>query len=77
MRALTLTAVVRPDHMLMVQVPAGIPPGTHQVVVVLQGNEGVTSPGERFMENWPVHDCGPIDPNMTFRREDIYGDDGR
>jgi hypothetical protein len=76
MRALTVTAVVRPDHTLTVQVPADIPPGTHQVVVVLQ--EDASPPRrDRFTADWPVHQSGPVDANMTFRREDIYGDDGR
>lgn len=77
MRALTLTALVRADHMMMVQVPEDIPPGTHEVVVVLQEGTVLRQPEGRFTANWPVHDSGPIDPNMTFRREDIYGDDGR
>lgn len=76
MRALTVTAVVRPDHMLLVQVPEDILPGTYQVVVVLQ--EDASAPQrDRFLANWRVHQTGPVDPNMTFRREDIYGDDGR
>lgn len=76
MRALTVTAVVRPDHMLLVQVPEDILPGSYQVVVVLQ-EEDSTPQRDRFLANWPVHQTGPVDPNMTFRREDIYGDDGR
>ena len=32
----TLTTVVNPDHTLTIPVPADIPPGPHQVVVVIQ-----------------------------------------
>ncbi len=77
MRALTVTAVVRADHMLMVQVPEDIPPGSYQVVVVLQEDGSPPQPKDRFTADWPIHQSGPIDPNMTFRREDIYDDDGR
>ena len=77
MRALTATATVRPDHVLTVQVPADIAPGTHQVVVVLQ-EAGAPMSQVDFMEDWPApHNTGLVDPNMTFRREDIYDDDGR
>jgi hypothetical protein len=76
MRAVTATAVVHPDHTLTVQIPEDIPPGTHQVVIVLQDS---LSPRQQkiFLASWEPHDVGIVDPTMTFRREDIYGDDGR
>lgn len=75
MRALTVTAVVRPDHTLTVQVPADIPPGVRTAVVVLEdANE--TSPRPASLTFHP-HPVGPVDPSCTYRREDMYGDDGR
>jgi len=70
-RTLTATATVSPDHTLMVQVPEDIPPGTHQVIVVLP--DGVSGPPSKpFAADWPPpYDTGPADPNMTFRREDF------
>jgi hypothetical protein len=76
MRAITTTAVVRPDHTLTVQIPADIPPGQIQVVVVLPEDATRPQPGQSVTD-WPAHDVGLVDPTMTFRREDIYGDDGR
>lgn len=76
MRALTATAVVRPDHTLTLQVPPDIPPGVHQVVVVLQDEAQPAKPDQAFVD-WPAHPVGLLDPAMTFRREDIYGDAGR
>jgi hypothetical protein len=77
MRALTVTAMVRADHTLTVQVPADIPPGMHQVVVVLQ-EEAPSSRREPLFANWPPpHNVGPADPACTYRRENMYGDDGR
>lgn len=76
MRALTATAVVHSDHTLTVPVPRDITPGVHQVVVVLQ--EDATSPQqEQLFTGWSPHQVGLVDPNMTFRREDMVGDDGR
>jgi hypothetical protein len=76
MRALTLTAVVRPDHTLTVQVPEDIPSGSHPVVIILDSPP--SSPGMATSE-WrlPVHDVGPWPEGFTLRRADIYGDDGR
>ena len=75
MRVLTASAVVGGDHQLVIQVPADVPCGTHQVVVVLD------APSERPLptEEWklPVHDVGPWPREFTVSREDIYGDDGR
>ena len=30
-----------------------------------------------ILEGWPTFPAGLVDPEMTFRREDIYDDDGR
>jgi hypothetical protein len=76
MRALTATAVIGPDHVLTVQVPADILPGTREVVVVLP--EEMVHPQRGFsLAGWPTHPVGLADPNVTFRREEMYGDDGR
>lgn len=76
MRAVTATAIVHPDHTLSVQVPGDISPGVHQVVVVLQ--EDTPPPHtQQLLTNWSPHPVGLVDPTMTFRREDMYGDDGR
>ncbi len=77
MRALTATAIVGSDHTLVLQLPQDIDPGPHQVVVVLQ-EQGKEPPRRAFMADWPApYNTGLVDPNMTFRREDLYGDDGR
>lgn len=77
MRALTVSALVRADHTLTVQVPADVPAGVYQAVVVLHEGPDV-SPRRLSLSDWPPpHDVGPKDPAATYRREDLYGDDGR
>lgn len=77
MRTLTITAVVRPDHTLTAQVPADIAPGVRTVVVVMEdAQETRTSPSSVSLTFHP-HPVGPADSACTYRREDIYGDDGR
>lgn len=72
MRTIETTAVVTPDHTITVTLPADIPPGQVQLVVVVE---------ERTAEVLPFglrpYNLGLTDPNCTFRREDMYGDDGR
>lgn len=73
MRTIEATATVTEDGKLTVQV-SGITPGEHQVVVVID-ERPVRRPYTPLKLNvgrlggWPA-DC-------TFRREDLYGDDGR
>jgi hypothetical protein len=78
MRTIETTATIMPDGTLMAKVPSDIVPGQHRIVVVLEQETGETpapmpKPPLEFhvspWEGWPA-DC-------TFRREDIYGDDGR
>jgi hypothetical protein len=75
MRTLTLTAVVRPDHTLTAQVPADIPPGDRTVLLILDDASGVDQ--SRTPLRFSPHPVGPADPGCSYRREDIYGDDGR
>jgi len=39
----------------------------------------IAEPAEQpsILEGWPTFPAGLVDPRMTFRREDIYDDDGR
>lgn len=75
MRALTTTATVRPDHTITLQVPADVAPGPRTVVVVLDDAALTASPSS--VPQFSPHSVGPADPSNSYRREDIYGDDGR
>ena len=76
MRTLNTTAIVSPNHTLTVQVPADITPGVHEVVVLIQEPAPLPQSSGLFRD-WPPHEVGLVDHSMTFRREDMYGDDGR
>lgn len=72
MKAITTRAVIGPDRLLTVQLPADVTPGEHEVVVVLNG-PAAAQPA--FLHG--PYPFVPVDPSNTFRREDLYGDDGR
>ncbi len=75
MRTLTTTATINADHTLTAPVPADLAPGRRLVVIVL---EDVAPVGPRSASlQLPPHPVGPADPTCTYRREDLYGDDGR
>lgn len=77
MRVIETNAVVAADHTVTIPLPPDIPMGVCKLVVVV---ESVTSPlttGKRFTDGLPVFNVQLVEPNCTFRREDLYGDDGR
>lgn len=79
MRTIETTAVVTPEHTITVQLPADIPPGACQVVVVVMETTGQPRPTplKRFTEGWPAYDVGPWPEGFTASREQLYDDDGR
>ncbi|HSH82261.1 MAG TPA: hypothetical protein VLA19_27350 [Herpetosiphonaceae bacterium] len=78
MRAMDVTIVVTQDGSVEVTGIAGLPPGTHPALLVVgQPPTLPVAPDEHAsldlaMLNWSAWPAG-----STFRREDLYGDDGR
>lgn len=73
MRTIETIATVTAEHTLTIQLPPDIPPGDCRVVVVIENGKQTTG----FTANWPVHDVGPWPEDLSLRREEMYGDDGR
>lgn len=79
MRAFPITADITSNGELRVvtRVPADIPPGEHQAILVLEDSVSQSTPGS---PRPPLHlkAFQWLGSNgKSFRREDIYGDDGR
>ena len=74
MRTIETTVNVDEQHRASIQFPADVPPGPHRVVLTIE-----EAPSTTFrVEDLPRHDFPwPFAPGETFRREDMYGDDGR
>jgi hypothetical protein len=76
MRTLELIGQVESGGRLTVQLPSDIPPGEHQMVLVI--DERPLTPSEtRSLDDFPVDDYGPWPEGLSLRREDIYGKWGR
>jgi hypothetical protein len=75
MKTIETTVLVTPEGTVTLQLPADIPPGEHRIVVVIdeQPIRKKKQPPLKFSA-YPV---GLVAEDMTFRREDLYGDWGR
>lgn len=68
-------AVITAEGRLTLEVPPGIPPGRHRVVVVIEEQPLAADKGS--LADFPVDDVGPWPENLSLRREDMYDDWGR
>lgn len=76
MRTLELIGQVERDGRLTVQLPSDIPPGEHQLVLMI--DERPLTPSEsRSLDDFPVDDYGLWPEGLSLRREDMYGKWGR
>jgi hypothetical protein len=73
----TIETVIKVDEhgMATLRMPPDVTPGEHKVVMVI--DEELKKP--KIPLSFPRHDIGPwpFGPNETFRREDLYDDNGR
>lgn len=74
MRTIETHAVVTADGKLTMQVPPVVKPGEHLVKLVIEETQNTNGgqPAEFLVihvDSWPE--------GLSFRREDMYGDDGR
>lgn len=80
MKTIETTVTVTEDGKLIMQLPPDIPPGEHQIVLVIDEKpapEKSSTNKERPPFNFPVDYYGPWPANLSLRREDMYDDWGR
>jgi hypothetical protein len=58
-----------------VNAPPQVTPGEHEAVIVIERHEARLK--QRKPITFSAHDVGTWPENLSLRREDIYGDDGR
>ncbi|MGP0066380.1 MAG: hypothetical protein ACLQGP_22675 [Isosphaeraceae bacterium] len=78
MRAIQTTIEVDEEGGATIQLPADVAPGPYQAVVVIAEKEPAAPRPLPTMADFPRHEIPwPFPEGFTFRREEIYGDDGR
>ena len=75
MRTIETTATITAEGTLTVQVPPNIPPGPHRVVVWIDDQPGLSE--AHPLHDFPVIHVGAWPADLSLRREDMYGDEGR
>ena len=75
MKTITTRATVASDGTLTVRLPPDIRPGEHRVVLVI--DEQPEAKPEPRSPDMPVLHVGTWPAQLSLRREDLYGDDGR
>ena len=80
MKAIETTGMVTADGKITIQLPPDIPPGEHQIVLVID-KESVTKE-KRLVDQrkhlplkFSAYPVGLVKESLTFRREDLYGED--
>jgi hypothetical protein len=80
MKTIETIATVTADGKITVQLPPDIPAGEHRVVVMIDEQplpKKTQTKEKRLPLDFPVIHVGSWPENLSLRREDMYGDDGR
>ena len=78
MKTIETLAKVDPHGTLTLQVPPEIPPGEHRVVLVIEENSGLSNTAiPKSPLKFMTIELRGCPPESTFRREELYGDEGR
>jgi hypothetical protein len=80
MKTIETIATVTADGKITVQLPPDIPAGEHRVVVMIDEQplpKKTETKEKRLPLDFPVIHVGSWPENLSLRREDMYGDDGR
>lgn len=75
MIAIEIIATVTSDGKVTVQLPPTIPSGEHRLVLVI--DETPLNQEKRPPFDFPLIHVSSWPANLSLRREDMYGDDGR
>ncbi len=78
MKTIETIATVTADGKITLQLPADIPEGEHQVVVIIDEKplvEKAQTKEKRSPLKFSAYPVGLVSEGVTFRREDLYADE--
>jgi hypothetical protein len=75
MRSLAYECDIKSDRMVSLQLPEDVIPGRHQLLVIVDNKPDVKLPTSKT--HLPPLSVGKWPENLSLRREDMYGNDGR
>jgi hypothetical protein len=75
MKTLQTKAKIDTNGQLIVNVPVDMPAGEYQIVLVIEENP--LKKEKSSLIDFPTHDIGSWNSNLSLRREDMYGNDER
>lgn len=75
MKTVETQATISEDGTLTAKVPSDIKPGEHRTVILI--DESQKTDTKRLPLQFPVDHYGSWSQDLSLRREDMYGDDGR
>ena len=76
MTTIETTVDIGPNRHLAIQLPDVVAPGRHRIVLQIEDGQGLPNQSD-IATLLPKWDAGPWPENLSLRREDMYGDDGR
>ena len=77
MKTFETTATVSPEGSMTIIAPETVSPGTYHMIVVIDEEAQTRQTGPREIRHLPAWEWKAWPPDASFRREDVYGDDGR
>ncbi|NJL57191.1 hypothetical protein HC928_20170 [bacterium] len=69
-------ATLNPPNRLTIQLPADLPAGEYNIVLVIDDRSQSRSESAA-LPTFPVTDYGPWPETLSLHRQDLYSDDGR
>lgn len=74
MRTFQTVVKINNDGKLRLDIPVNIPAGEYEVVLLIEESQFPLV--KNSLRDFPVHNLGSWNPNLSLRREDMYGDNG-
>ena len=76
-KTLDTVVTVPEDRAVMLQLPPDVATGQQRIIAIIEEPAEPQAPTKSLAEEFPVFPGGKWPDEVSLRREDMYGDDGR